>query len=191
MLSSRLMPFADLQEFVRFLELQGQLKRVRVEVDPELEVTEIIQRVVREQGPALLFERPKGSSVPLLMNLSEPRIACALPWAAILQKLATIWLRPSTRSILLRSKRFGNPAPLSSAHYSPVPPKYDQRNVRKSWKHPTCHNFPFSNAGPEMPDVSSRTEWSSVTIRFRRRETSASIGFRSSVTIRPACTGRA
>ncbi|OLD17113.1 MAG: hypothetical protein AUI91_12960 [Acidobacteria bacterium 13_1_40CM_3_56_11] len=69
MLSSRLMPFADLQEFVRFLELQGQLKRVRVEVDPELEVTEIIQRVVREQGPALLFERPKGSSVPLLMNL--------------------------------------------------------------------------------------------------------------------------
>ena len=69
MLSSRLMPFADLQEFVRFLELQGQLKRVRAEVDPELEVTEIMQRVIREEGPALLFERPKGSSVPLLMNL--------------------------------------------------------------------------------------------------------------------------
>src|SRR5215831_12745496 len=69
MLSSRLMPFADLQEFVRFLELQGQLKRVRAEVDPELEVTEIMQRVIREEGPALLFERPKGSSTPLLMNL--------------------------------------------------------------------------------------------------------------------------
>src|SRR5216117_3624615 len=69
MLSSRLMPFADLQEFVRFLEHHGQLKRVRAEVDPELEVTEIAQRVVREQGPALLFERPKGSSTPLLMNL--------------------------------------------------------------------------------------------------------------------------
>src|SRR5437773_9767465 len=69
MLSSRLMPFADLQEFVRSLELQGQLKRVRVEVDPELEVTEIAQRVIREEGPALLFERPKGSSLPLLMNL--------------------------------------------------------------------------------------------------------------------------
>src|SRR5262245_2519670 len=63
MLSSRLMPFADLQEFVRFLELQGQLKRVGVEVDPQLEVTEITQRVIREEGPALLFERPKGSSV--------------------------------------------------------------------------------------------------------------------------------
>ena len=63
------MPFGDLQEFVRYLEQKGQLKRVRAEVDPELEVTEITQRVLREQGPALLFERPKGSSTPLVMNL--------------------------------------------------------------------------------------------------------------------------
>ena len=63
------MPFEDLQQFIRFLEEQGQLKRIRVEVDPELEVTEITQRVLRENGPALLFERPKGSSIPLVMNL--------------------------------------------------------------------------------------------------------------------------
>ncbi len=63
------MYFGDLQEFVRRLEKQGQLKRIRMEVDPELEVTEITQRVLREGGPALLFERPKGSTVPLLMNL--------------------------------------------------------------------------------------------------------------------------
>jgi len=69
MVESGLMPFPDLQEFVRFLERKGQLKRVRTEVDPELEVTEITQRVLREEGPALLFERPKGSSTPLLMNL--------------------------------------------------------------------------------------------------------------------------
>ena len=49
------MPFADLQQFIRFLEGKGQLKRIRVEVDPELEVTEITQRVIREHGPALLF----------------------------------------------------------------------------------------------------------------------------------------
>jgi UbiD family decarboxylase len=67
------MPFADLQEFVRFLEQHGQLKRIRVEVDPELEVTEITQRIVRDHGPALLFERPKGSSVPLVMNLFGTR----------------------------------------------------------------------------------------------------------------------
>src|SRR5919198_859241 len=63
------MPFTDLHDFLRYLERHGQLKRVRAEVDPELEVTEITQRVLREQGPALLFERPKGSSTPLLMNL--------------------------------------------------------------------------------------------------------------------------
>src|SRR3954469_24225349 len=69
MLSSPTMPFADLQQFIRVLEEKGQLKRIRAEVDPELEVTEITQRVVRESGPALLFERPKGSSIPLVMNL--------------------------------------------------------------------------------------------------------------------------
>src|SRR5438093_3141411 len=74
------MPFADLQEFVRYLEQKGQLKRVRAEVDPELEVTEITQRVLREQGPALLFERPKGSPTPLLMNLfgTMERVRAAL-----------------------------------------------------------------------------------------------------------------
>src|SRR5207247_7613292 len=68
-LSSRLMPFGDLEGLVRVLEPQGQLKRGRAEVDPELEVTEITQCVIREEWPALLSERPKGSSVPLLMNL--------------------------------------------------------------------------------------------------------------------------
>ena len=74
------MPFTDLQHFVRYLEQNGQLKRVRVEVDPELEVTEITQRVLREQGPALLFEKPKGSPVPLLMNLfgTMDRVRAAL-----------------------------------------------------------------------------------------------------------------
>src|SRR5262245_2746897 len=74
------MPFKDLQEFVLYLEQKGQLKRVRAEVDPELEVTEITQRVLREQGPALLFERPKGSPTPLLMNLfgTMERVRAAL-----------------------------------------------------------------------------------------------------------------
>jgi UbiD family decarboxylase len=63
------MPFNDLQEFVRHLEATRQLKRVRVEVDPVLEAPEISQRVLREGGPALLFENPKGSTTPLLMNI--------------------------------------------------------------------------------------------------------------------------
>jgi len=63
------MPFADLQAFVAHLEATRQLRRVRVEVDPVLEAGEIAQRVLREGGPALLFERPKGGSMPLVMNL--------------------------------------------------------------------------------------------------------------------------
>src|SRR5215467_7710822 len=74
------MRFHDLQEFVRHLEATSQLKRVRAEVDPVLEAGEISQRVLRDQGPALLFERPTGSTTPLLMNLfgSMARIRAAL-----------------------------------------------------------------------------------------------------------------
>ena len=80
MLSSPLMPFHDLQAFVAHLEITQQLKRVKVEVDPVLEAGEIAQRVLREGGPALLFERPRGSSIPLVMNLfgTKERIRAAL-----------------------------------------------------------------------------------------------------------------
>lgn len=61
--------FEDLRAFLAFLERRGQLVRVRAEVDPVLEVTEIVQRVIRENGPALLFERPKGAAFPLVINL--------------------------------------------------------------------------------------------------------------------------
>jgi 4-hydroxy-3-polyprenylbenzoate decarboxylase len=72
--------FPDLQAFVRHLESIDQLRRIRVEVDPVLEVSEIVQRVVRAGGPALLFERPRGSPFPLVMNLfgSIRRIELAL-----------------------------------------------------------------------------------------------------------------
>jgi 4-hydroxy-3-polyprenylbenzoate decarboxylase len=63
------MPFSDLQAFLRQLESTGDLKRIRVEVDPLLEAPEIAQRVVRDGGPALFFERPAGSTTPLVMNL--------------------------------------------------------------------------------------------------------------------------
>ena len=74
------MPFDGLQDFIRYLEQKGELKRVHAEVDPELEVTEITQRVLQEHGPALLFERPKGSSTPLVMNLfgTMDRVRAAL-----------------------------------------------------------------------------------------------------------------
>ncbi|MEJ2480786.1 MAG: 4-hydroxy-3-polyprenylbenzoate decarboxylase [Acidihalobacter sp.] len=63
------MKYRDLRDFVRLLEEQGELKRIDVEVDPRLEMTEICDRTLRAGGPALLFERPKGHDVPVLGNL--------------------------------------------------------------------------------------------------------------------------
>jgi 4-hydroxy-3-polyprenylbenzoate decarboxylase len=63
------MQYKDLRDFVDQLEQRGELKRVTAQVDPYLEVTEICDRTLRGGGPALLFERVKGSRMPLLGNL--------------------------------------------------------------------------------------------------------------------------
>src|SRR4051812_39574628 len=62
------MAYQDLREFIRALEKNKELKRITVEVDPHLEITEFADRAVKQGGPALLFERPKGSGVPVLIN---------------------------------------------------------------------------------------------------------------------------
>lgn len=74
------MAYRDLREFIRRLEKEGELKRISVEVDPVLEIAEITDRVTKAAGPALLFERPKGSRVPLAINLlgSHRRVNIAL-----------------------------------------------------------------------------------------------------------------
>ncbi len=74
------MAFKDLRDFINLLEQEGELKRISTEVDPYLEITEISDRTLRAGGPALLFENPKGSSIPLLANLfgNTRRIALAM-----------------------------------------------------------------------------------------------------------------
>jgi 4-hydroxy-3-polyprenylbenzoate decarboxylase len=63
------MIYHDLRDFIAQLEKMGELKRVAIEVDPKLEMTEIADRVLRAGGPALLFEHPKGHAIPVLANL--------------------------------------------------------------------------------------------------------------------------
>ncbi|MEW5754829.1 MAG: 4-hydroxy-3-polyprenylbenzoate decarboxylase [Pseudomonadota bacterium] len=63
------MKYKDLRDFIHLLEKQGELKRVSIEVDPYLEMTEICDRTLRAGGPAILFEHPKGFDVPVLANL--------------------------------------------------------------------------------------------------------------------------
>ncbi|MGZ8222414.1 MAG: 4-hydroxy-3-polyprenylbenzoate decarboxylase [Methylobacter sp.] len=63
------MIYKDLRDFIKQLEKQGELKRITVEVDPYLEMTEICDRTLKMGGPALLFENPKGANIPVLANL--------------------------------------------------------------------------------------------------------------------------
>jgi len=63
------MKYKDLRDFIAQLEKLGELKRVTAPVSPHLEMTEICDRVLRAQGPAVLFENPIGHSMPVLANL--------------------------------------------------------------------------------------------------------------------------
>lgn len=63
------MHYKDLRDFLAQLEAMGELKRIVTAVDPALEMTEICDRVLKSQGPALLFEHPKGHAIPVLGNL--------------------------------------------------------------------------------------------------------------------------
>jgi len=60
--------YRDLREFIDRLESEGELRRIKVPVDPELEIAEITDRVSKQFGPALLFENVQGSGIPLLIN---------------------------------------------------------------------------------------------------------------------------
>ncbi|HVA60629.1 MAG TPA: menaquinone biosynthesis decarboxylase [Mycobacteriales bacterium] len=79
------MAFDDLRDFLGHLDRAGDLHRVRTRVDPRLEITEIVTRVIRAGGPALLFERVAGSDMPLAINVfgTERRMASALGAASL------------------------------------------------------------------------------------------------------------
>src|SRR5215469_4168617 len=74
------MAYRDLREFISALEKHKELKKIPFEVDPVLEITEFADRAVKRGGPALLFEKPKGSDVPVLINAfaSERKMQIAL-----------------------------------------------------------------------------------------------------------------
>ena len=76
------MKYRDLRDFIAQLERRGELKRIAVEVDPRFEMTEICDRVLKAQGPAMLFEKPKGHTIPVLGNLFGTPLRVALGMGA-------------------------------------------------------------------------------------------------------------
>ena len=121
------MKFQTISDFARYLESIGELHRVSVEVDPYLEVTEIATRAVREKKPAILFEKVKGSSFPLLINALASERRCELALQKHPQELGTELIRfvesampPKVRTLFANPrmvKRFlaSRPAKASSA----------------------------------------------------------------------------
>ncbi|MBN1587730.1 MAG: menaquinone biosynthesis decarboxylase [Candidatus Omnitrophica bacterium] len=105
------MIFHDFQSFLRHLEEQGELKRVKAQVDPEYEITEIYHRVISDEGPAMLFENVKGSLFPMALNFfgSMRRVEIALGrhpeeiganWSALAEAL-----QPPTLSAFFSQKK--------------------------------------------------------------------------------------
>jgi 4-hydroxy-3-polyprenylbenzoate decarboxylase len=122
-------PAPDLQAFVAELEQRGWVKRVRVEVDPVLEITEIADRVTKGGGPALLFENVKGSRLPLLINAfgSQERMCLALGCADFDEVAARVksLLQPEMPTTLMQKlKKLPELAALGS-----LPPKIVKRGV--------------------------------------------------------------
>jgi UbiD family decarboxylase len=142
------MAYRDLRDFIAQLEARGELRRVAVEVDPQLEMTELCDRVLKRGGPALLFERPKGAfrapsgaTIPVLGNLfgTPQRVAMAMgadegDW------------RQALRSFGAMSSTFMNTGRVV-CHAS--------RRARTSCgkaRTSTLHDCRCRRAGPAMPD---------------------------------------
>jgi 4-hydroxy-3-polyprenylbenzoate decarboxylase len=80
------MKYHDLRDFIRHLEAIGELRRLTYAADPHLEITEICDRTLKAEGPALLFEHPKGYDMPLLGNLfgTPKRVALGMGQESVL-----------------------------------------------------------------------------------------------------------
>lgn len=105
------MAYKDLRDFISTLEFRGMLKRVATEVDPVLEISEITDRVCKQYGPALLFEKVKGSSMPVLTNAmgSQERMALALGVESlddIAEELSSLFQPPEVPQGLLDKLKF-------------------------------------------------------------------------------------
>src|SRR5213596_3045749 len=70
------MPARDLREWIALLEREDELVRVSAEVEPQLEITEIVDRVVKAGGPALLFENPRSEHALLINQFGTERRMC-------------------------------------------------------------------------------------------------------------------
>ncbi len=150
------MAYKDLREFIADLEQRGLLKRIRAEVDPELEITEITDRISKRKGKenvALLFENVKGSRMPVLMNAfgsyermalglgveklddiaDELREMLKLPYLSLQNKMNVVTLIPTIKKAINFPKYVKN-APCQEV-VETENPSLDEIPILKCWPH--------------------------------------------------------
>ena len=150
------MAYKDLREFMADLEQRGLLKRIRAEVDPELEITEITDRISKRKGKenvALLFENVKGSRMPVLMNAfgsyermalglgveklddiaDELREMLKLPYLSLQNKMNVVTLIPTIKKAINFPKYVKN-APCQEV-VETENPSLDEIPILKCWPH--------------------------------------------------------
>ena len=190
------MAYDDLRSLLRALEREGDLKRIKAEVDPYLEVGEIVDRVNKAGGPALLFENVKGSAMPLAMNVfgTDRRLLKALglkSYGEISEKIGGL-LKPELPHGLRRACARRS---ASSARWSHVPPKKVKDAPRPGGRPARRRRRPGpaarrSSPGPRTAAPSST--WGSPTPSTPRpaSATSASTASSATTSAPSACTGR-
>ncbi len=148
------MKYKDLRDFIAQLESRGELKRITVEVDPHLEMTEICDRVLKAGGPALLFEKPKGHSIPVLCNLfgTPLRVAAGMgeDSVAALREVGTL---------LAALKEPEPPRSLKDA-WDKLPMLKQVLNMQsKVIDHPPCQQQVWEGADVDLSKLPIQTCW--------------------------------
>ena len=153
------MPFEDLRSFLRALEKRKELIRIPFEVDPYLEITEFADRAVKGGGPALLFEKPTGSNVPVAINLfaSMRRMELALDVGSVddvAERIAGFLQMQKPESLLDKLKMLPKLKEISSAFprmVSGAPCKdVIRRNDFSLDEFPILHCWPADGGSSEL-----------------------------------------
>src|SRR3972149_6029946 len=84
-------PYQELRPFLKALEKEGELKRVKKNVSPKYELAAICRKLIAEEGPAVLFEKVEGSPIPVLANLLATRKRIAMALGTELSQLRKVW----------------------------------------------------------------------------------------------------
>ena len=115
--------FKDLREYISFLENKGELRRITTLVSADLEITEITDRMVKQGGPALLFDHVEGNSMPVLINIfgTIQRSAWALGVESLDELTARVrdllgTVKEPHRGVIAKLRALGNLAHIASFH---------------------------------------------------------------------------